>query len=220
MRRYTSLRRRPPIRLIPYAGPASSRIAVHGTLAVALDSGPPPPPRPPLRAVDDPRSGSRRKAGPGPARSGRTTAAAPRIHPAGSSPRTAEGSQDVRNGVWRDARSSAPRENETPGAVLHRDARLIARLVLDVLLGIRPYHQLAARTTPRVFEMLDSLAARVPSGPPPRLGTVRICEPGPGVAEVSVVARLGTRAQALALRLEHERGRWRCAAIETTVPPG
>jgi hypothetical protein len=37
------------------------------------------------------------------------------------------------------------------------------------------------------------------------------------VAEVAAVALVGPRVQALALRLEHDR-RWRCAAIETTVP--
>jgi hypothetical protein len=99
------------------------------------------------------------------------------------------------------------------------EARLIAQLVLDVLTGVRPYHHLAGRTTPRLFELLESMAARLSGRAAPRLGTVRVCEPAPGVAEVAVVARLGSRAQAMALRLEHDR-RWRCAAIETTVPAG
>jgi hypothetical protein len=97
---------------------------------------------------------------------------------------------------------------------------LIARLVLDVLTGARPYHHLAGRTTPRMFELLESLAARIPGRATPQLSRLRVCEPAPGVAEVAAVAAVGHRVQALALRLEHERGRWRCAAIETTVPPG
>lgn len=97
------------------------------------------------------------------------------------------------------------------------DARLIARLVFEVLAGIRPYHHLAGRTTPEVFEQLDALAARMSGRSVPRLGTVRVCEVAPDVAEVAALATFGPRVHALALRLEHDR-RWRCAAIETTVP--
>ncbi|MCW2944010.1 MAG: hypothetical protein JWR24_727 [Actinoallomurus sp.] len=162
MRRRSPSRRSAPIRLVPYGGRASFGTAVHGSLAVALDSGPPPQrvPRPVLGVVRDGRPGVR------------------------------------------------------------TEARLIAQLVIDVLAGVRPYHHLAGRTTPRVFELLDSLAARMPGRSVPRLRAVRVCEPAPGIAEVAAVAAVGSRVQALALRLEHDRGRWRCAAIETTVPPG
>lgn len=162
MRKRPLARRSAPIRLIPYGGHVAPGIAVHGSLAVALDSGPPP----------------------------------------GRAPRPVLGL--VRPG----ARTDLPAE-----------ARLIARLVLDVLTGLRPYHHLAGRTTPRLFELLESPAARPASRAMPRLGTVRVCEPAPGVAEVTAVATIGPHVQALALRLEHDR-RWRCAAIETTVPAG
>jgi hypothetical protein len=157
MRRRTPVRS--PVRLIPYGVREPAAIAVHGSLALALDSGPPHgrPPRPVLGVVRD-------------------------------------GPPDVR-----------------------AEARLIARLVLEVLAGVRPYHHLAGRTTPLLFERLGSLSSRLPGRAAPRPGTVRICEPGPGVAEVTAVALIGSRVQALALRLEHDR-RWRCAAIETTVP--
>jgi hypothetical protein len=156
----SEMRKRPSIRLIPYDG-APADIAIHGSLAVALDSSPPPGrlPRPVLGVVGDERPSVR------------------------------------------------------------VEARLISQLVLDVLIGVRPYHHLAGRTTPQLFERLESLAARLPARAMPRLGTVRVCEPGPGVAEVAAVAAIGPRAQALALRLEFDR-RWRCAAVETTVPPG
>ena len=161
MRKRSPARRQAPIRLIPYGGRAPLGIAVHGSLALALDSGPPPTrARPPLGIAGDVRP-------------------------------------DVAT-----------------------DARLLARLVLEILAGVRPYHHLAGRTTPRVFELLDSLAARMPGRATPRLGTVRVCEPASGIAEVAAVATFGSRVQALALRLEHDRGRWRCAAIETTVPAG
>lgn len=165
MPRRPSTRRPAPIRLIPYAGTPAPGIAVHGSLALALDTGPPPGrPRAPLGLV----------------RGGR-----------------ADGRPDLRV-----------------------EARLVARLVVEVLAGIRPYHHLAGRTTPELFEHLDPFAARLAGRATPRLGTVRICRPAPGVAEVTAIATFGPRAQALALRLEHERGRWRCAAIETTVPAG
>ncbi len=162
MRRRTPSRRSAPIRLITYGTRPSTGIAVHGSLAVALDSGPPTRfPRPILGVVRD-----------GP-----------------------------------------------PG--VRAEAYLIARMVFEVLAGERPYHHLAGRTTPRVFELLDSLAARMPGRVTPRLRGVRVCEPAPGVAEVAATAAFGPRVQALALRLEHDRGRgrWQCAAIETTVPP-
>jgi hypothetical protein len=156
------VRRPAPIRLIPYGGHVSAGIAVHGSLAIALDSGPPP----------------------------------------GRVPRPVLGL--VRPGTRPDLRT---------------EARLIAQLVLDVLAGVRPYHHLAGRTTPTLFELLESLAARLAGRAAPRLGTVRVCEPRPGVAEVAAVATVGPHVQALALRLVYDR-RWRCAAVETTVPPG
>jgi Family of unknown function (DUF6459) len=151
------MRKRSPIRLITY----ESRLGtvVHGSLAIALDGGPPPArARPPLGVVRD-------------------------------------GHPDVR-----------------------ADARLIARLVFEVLAGVRPYHHLAGRTTPKVFELVGSLAARMPGRSVPRLGTVRVCEVAPDAVEVAALAAFGPRVHALALRLEYDR-RWRCAAIETTVPP-
>ena len=101
-------------------------------------------------------------------------------------------------------------------ADLGRAARTLAQLVFDLLAGVRPYHHLAGYTTPKLFERLQPLTARLP-GPPPVLTTVRVCEPVRGVAEVAAIARTGPRVQALALRLEYDR-RWRCAAIETAVP--
>ncbi len=169
MRRRRPARRPAPIRLIPYGGTASRGIAVHGSLAIALDSGPPPGgARAPLGAV---------------------RARAPLT-------------------VVRDGRPD-----------LRADARLLARLVIEVLAGLRPYHHLAGRTTPDLFEHLNGFAARMPTRAMPRLRTVRVCAPAPGVAEVTALATFGPRVHAVALRLEYDRGRWRCAAIETAVPP-
>jgi Family of unknown function (DUF6459) len=159
MRKNPPARRSAPIRLIPCGPVRSAEVAVHGSLAVALDAGPPPTrARPPLGVVRDEKP-------------------------------------DVRT-----------------------DARLIARLVLDVLAGLRPYHHLAGRTTPELFEHLDGFAARMPTRAIPRLIRMRVFAPAPGVAEVTAIAAFGPRVHALALRLEHGRGRWRCAAIETALP--
>lgn len=163
MAKRSPVRRPSPVRLIPYGGRAPDGVSVHGSLALALDSGPPRgrPMRPALGIVRDrPRPGRR--------------------------------------------------------AGLRPEARVIAQLVFDLLTGVRPYHHLAGYTTPRLFERLPPLSARLP-GPAPTLGTVRIFEPRPLVAEVAALARTGSRVQALALRLEYDR-HWRCAAIEAAVP--
>lgn len=101
---------------------------------------------------------------------------------------------------------------------LRREARLIAQLVMEVLAGHRPHHHLAGRTTSTVFELLHEHAGRIPSPEPPKLRTLKIFQPTPEAAEITVVAAYGPQIQAVALRLHH-RGRWRCAAIETTAPP-
>lgn len=168
MAKKAAVQRQSPIRLIPYGGPEPAGIAVHGSLALALDSGPPPGRRPAARPAGRPM-------------------ARPVL------------------GVVREGQGG-----------LRPEARLIAQLVFDVLAGVRPYHHLAGYTTPRLFEELQPLGARL-AGAAPTLERVRLCEPRPAVAEVTAVARAGSRVHALALRLEHDR-RWRCAVIETAVP--
>ena len=46
------------------------------------------------------------------------------------------------------------------------------------------------------------------------VGSVHVCEPLDGVAEISAVARRAGRAHAVAARLEGIDGRWRCAALQ------
>ena len=46
------------------------------------------------------------------------------------------------------------------------------------------------------------------------VGTVHVCEPVDGVAEVTAVARRDGRAHAVAARLEGIDGRWRCTALQ------
>ncbi|WP_147312367.1 Rv3235 family protein [Thermomonospora umbrina] len=96
------------------------------------------------------------------------------------------------------------------------------RLVMEVLAGTRPLRQLARRATPAVCRGLAPFAVAVrPRGPiqPPRVLTSWVQEPAAGAAEAGAVIAVNGRVQALALRLEHHRGRWRCTALETTAPP-
>jgi uncharacterized protein DUF6459 len=101
-------------------------------------------------------------------------------------------------------------------------AEVIVRLCVEVFSGIRPLRQLTGWVTLRVWEELAELRPSVRAAgrvPPPRILTSWIQTPVPGEAEAGAVAYLGDRVHAIALRLERFRGRWRCRALETTIPP-
>lgn len=53
---------------------------------------------------------------------------------------------------------------------------------------------------------------------PPRILRTWSQSPAPGTVETGAVVVLNGRVHALALRLDLHRGRWRCTAVETTVP--
>ncbi|HZB32921.1 MAG TPA: Rv3235 family protein [Streptosporangiaceae bacterium] len=104
-------------------------------------------------------------------------------------------------------------------------ATAAARACAEVIAGARPLHHLAGRTTPEVY---DRLGRTLPTARPVtgrhtnrtlRVTVPLVQVPLPGVAEVSAVVFVGGHAHALALRLELRRGRWRCAAVETTLSP-
>jgi hypothetical protein len=44
--------------------------------------------------------------------------------------------------------------------------------------------------------------------------SVRVCEPSPGVAEVTAVVELGSRVGALAVRMEYGGGQWWLTTLE------
>jgi hypothetical protein len=94
----------------------------------------------------------------------------------------------------------------------------LAVTLLEVLTGRRPSSQLSRWLTQ---EVLDGLGGRLPrrrgSAPPAApvaLQSVRVQYPRTGVAEVSVHGRIGDRSLAMALRLEAQRTRWLCTALE------
>lgn len=88
--------------------------------------------------------------------------------------------------------------------------------------GLRPIRHLAKCASVQVLEELEAALHRRggPHGPPgraaprPVVGTVRVCRPTAGVAEVSATVRAAGRTLAVALRLEAVEGRWRCTALE------
>ncbi|NDU72465.1 hypothetical protein GWI34_07480 [Actinomadura sp. DSM 109109] len=95
------------------------------------------------------------------------------------------------------------------------------RLAVEVLAGTRPAHQLSLVAVPAVcreFAAQLGPAARGRRVAPPKVLSTRTQRPSPAVAEAVAVVVVAGRVHALALRLEHARGRWRCTALETTAP--
>lgn len=172
--------------------PTDDGCAVQGTLALAfvLPSGLPAAPEPPagLRLLP---------------------AALPHQAEAGDA-RAAD--LDVDFGPQPTGRSALPDPRPWAGRFV--------QAVVEVLAGDRPLAQLVRWTSEEVY---DGLAAhvvtlvRTADGRPLPRGTVRtmrVTEPGDGVAEVSATVRRGPRTTAVALRLEGLDGRWQCTALE------
>ncbi|WP_346039904.1 Rv3235 family protein [Actinomadura chokoriensis] len=112
-----------------------------------------------------------------------------------------------------------------PGDGVDGEVRAVAdtavRLVVEVLAGTRPAHQLSLVAVPAVCRAVSphgGAAARGGRVVPPKVLSSRVQRPAPAVAEAVAVVALAGRVHALALRLEHARGRWRCTALETTAP--
>jgi hypothetical protein len=101
-----------------------------------------------------------------------------------------------------------------------------ARLLTEVLSGLRPARQLTPWMTRRACFALRALAPVFSTGQRPRVLRVLASQPSPAVVEMSVVVGLGTRTRALAVRLERaaaagQPGRWLCTDIEAARPrPG
>jgi hypothetical protein len=95
------------------------------------------------------------------------------------------------------------------------------RLVVEVLAGTRPAHQLSLVAVPAVCRAVaphGGAGSRGGRVVPPKVLSSRVQRPAETVAEAVAVVVVGGRVHALALRLEHMRGRWRCTALETTAP--
>ena len=93
-----------------------------------------------------------------------------------------------------------------------RVARALSKGLAEVMCGLRPVAQLRAHCAPDVYAGLELLPRqRIPAG----VGTVRVCEPADGVAEVAATIRTAGRSRAVAFRLEGVDGRWRITALQT-----
>ena len=113
----------------------------------------------------------------------------------------------------------------TPRAQLPEPRDWAARLVqalVEVQAGDRPASQLVRWTSEEVYAAVARQAhqSRGARRPAPRAGvrpivrSVHVCEPADGVAEACALVQRGTRASAVALRMEGVDGRWRCTALE------
>lgn len=113
---------------------------------------------------------------------------------------------------------------DRPIPAVHRPwiARL-AQALLEALDGERPHGQLLPWTSDRVYTAIanyaDSRARRRPNvdltrRAPAHVRNVLVSKPAPAAAEVCALVQRGPRTQAVALRLEAWRGRWRCTAFE------
>jgi hypothetical protein len=98
-------------------------------------------------------------------------------------------------------------------------AHALVQRLLEVLAGVRPVAQLRRDTTLDVYDDLERIVTvrPRPTGLRPDRRSVRSLhvqeQPG-GVAEVFATVRRGSRYGAVALRLQHTAGSWRCTAIE------
>lgn len=117
-----------------------------------------------------------------------------------------------------------PPPREKPATVVPDPRRFVAPFtqgIAEVLMGVRPPQQLAQATTLEVLGQLERNAGRLAPRPAvrgvgrnrPRISSVRLCEPCPGVAEVCAVVDTGVRRRAIALRLEAIDGRWQCTVL-------
>lgn len=106
-------------------------------------------------------------------------------------------------------------------------ASRLACAVVEVLAGERPAAQLLRWTTQEVYDMVARQARQLSRGNEaggaasrikPTVRLVRVCEPADGVVEACAVVGKGERFSAVALRLEHLQGGWRCTALEMSWP--
>lgn len=99
-----------------------------------------------------------------------------------------------------------------------RWARQMVQVIAEVLSSQRPATQLLRWTVPDVYdEVRGRTTALNRPGVTyrrPRVGSVRVCEPADGVAEVAAVVHGPQRTRAVALRMEGMDGRWRVTAFE------
>lgn len=95
--------------------------------------------------------------------------------------------------------------------------RQFAVLLAEVLAGVRPVRQVAPWLSKRGTLHLHRLIPLFQTGHQPRVLRVLTTRPAPNVVEMTMIAVIGHRPRALAIRLEHGTppGRWLCTDIES-----
>jgi hypothetical protein len=98
-------------------------------------------------------------------------------------------------------------------------AQAMVQRLLEVLAGVRPVGQLQRDLTLEAYDELERVLDTLPRTPGPRpdarsIRSVRVQPQGPGAAEGFATVRRGRRWGAFAFRLELDRGRWQCTALE------
>lgn len=91
-------------------------------------------------------------------------------------------------------------------------------LLAEVLAGARPVRQVAPWLSKRGSLHLHRLMPLLKSEQQPRVLRVLTTRPAPNVVEMTVIAVIGPRPRALAIRLEHHDARprsWLCTDIES-----
>lgn len=108
-------------------------------------------------------------------------------------------------------------------AIHHPWIARLAQALLEALSGDRPHGQLLPWTSDEVYAAVVKYATEsarkrpnvdLTRHAPAHARSVRVTKPAPAVAEVCALVQRGARLQAVALRLEAWRGRWRCTAFE------
>jgi hypothetical protein len=95
--------------------------------------------------------------------------------------------------------------------------RQFAVLLAEVLAGVRPERQVTPWLSKRGTIHLHRLLPLFQSGHQPKVLRVLATRPAPDVVEMTVIAVIGRRPRALAIRLEYgaQPGRWLCTDIES-----
>ncbi|GAA4285141.1 hypothetical protein GCM10022261_26720 [Brevibacterium daeguense] len=108
------------------------------------------------------------------------------------------------------------RRQADPSELLVATVRSLAVAVVEVLNGVRPAGSVARWIAPALRERIrthaalrqDLARAVAPRTSTFAAGTPRLCAISENVVEAAVVVRSARRHRAVAMRLEHERGRW------------
>ena len=95
--------------------------------------------------------------------------------------------------------------------------RQFAVLLAEVLAGVRPARQVTPWLSKRGTLHLHRLIPLFKTGHQPRVLRVLTTRPAPNVVEMTMIAVIGHRPRALAIRLEHsaQPDRWQCTDIES-----